>query len=67
MKRMRIRIKRDGKTEIRVEGAQGDECLAFTQSVENALGQVQTREMCQDAEDPLAVREREGVRVVERG
>ena len=56
MKKMRIRIKRDGKTEIRVEGAEGDDCLAFTRAVEQALGEVETREVCDQQVDPLSVR-----------
>jgi hypothetical protein len=59
MKKMRIRIKRDGKTEIRVEGAEGHDCLAFTRSVETALGVVETREMCAEEGDPLRVEIRE--------
>ena len=46
MKKMHIRIKTNGKTEIRVEGGQGDDCLAFTRSVEQALGAVDTRKLC---------------------
>lgn len=61
MKKMRIRIKRDGKTEIRVEGAEGHDCLAFTGSVEKAVGVVETREMCVPAVDPLQVATRERV------
>lgn len=55
MKKMHIRIKGDGKTEIRVEGAEGHDCLAFTRSVEKALGVVETREMCVEEADPLQV------------
>lgn len=61
MKKMHIRIKRDGKTEIRVEGAEGDDCLAFTRSVEKALGVVETRAMCVDEGDPLQVQIREQI------
>lgn len=60
MKKMRIRITRDGRTEIRVEGAAGSECLAFTQSLEQALGAVQTRELTADYDrEPVAVQLRE--------
>lgn len=56
MKKMRIRIARDGRTEIRVEGAEGSECLAFTKAMENALGAVQTRELTGDYEkEPVRV------------
>jgi hypothetical protein len=65
MKKMHIRIKRDGKTEIRVEGAEGHDCLAFTHSVEKALGVVETREMCVPEADPLQVQTREQVTDIE--
>jgi hypothetical protein len=45
IKKMRILIKRDGRTEIRVECGQGDDCLAFTQAVERALGVVEQRQL----------------------
>lgn len=48
MKKMRIRIGNDGRTEIRVEGGEGADCLAFTSAVERALGAVQTRELTPD-------------------
>ena len=43
MKKMRLTIGRDGRTQIRVEGAVGDECLEFTRLVEGALGIVERR------------------------
>jgi hypothetical protein len=57
MKKMHIRIGRDGRTRIRVEGGQGDDCLPFTQAVENALGEVEDRELLPEYEetDPLTV------------
>ncbi len=57
MKKMRIRIKRDGKTEIHVEGATGDACLSFTQALESALGEVEDRELTPDyhAVDELSI------------
>jgi hypothetical protein len=61
MKKMRIRIKRDGKTEIRVEGAVGDECLGFTRSVEHALGEIESRERYADEGDSLSVEAEEQV------
>jgi len=48
MKKMRIRITRDGRTEIRVEGGEGADCLAFTQAMERALGTVDARELTPD-------------------
>ena len=61
MKKMHIRIKTNGKTEIRVEGGQGDDCLAFTRSVEQALGAVDTRKLCAEDTDPLRVDAREQI------
>ena len=59
-KKMRIRIGRDGRTEIKVEGGQGDDCIAFTRALEEALGQVEQRELTADyhEQDTLAVQAR---------
>jgi len=62
IKKMRIRIGRDGRTEIRVEGGQGDDCLAFTRAVEQALGTVEQRELTADYDqepvyDPVYVKD----------
>ena len=58
MKKMRIHIGRDGKTQIRVEGGQGDDCLSFTRAMEQALGSVERRELCPEYhEEPLTVTE----------
>ena len=66
-KKMRIRIGRDGRTEIKVEGGQGDDCIAFTRTLEEALGQVEQRELTADYHDAdtLAVHAREELK--ERG
>ena len=53
MKKMHIRIGRDGKTEIRVEGGQGDDCLAFTRAIEQAIGAVEQRELCPEYHDEV--------------
>ena len=45
MKRMRITIKNDGRTTMKVEGAAGEECLDFTRAFEEALGKVEDRVM----------------------
>jgi hypothetical protein len=50
-KKMIIRIMGDGRTEIRVEGGQGDDCLAFTQAMERAVGRVAQRELTADYHD----------------
>jgi hypothetical protein len=62
-KKMRIRITSDGKTEIRVEGGEGDDCLAFTRAMERAVGKVKQRELTADYHDhdPLGVSTREEV------
>ncbi|MBI5659757.1 MAG: DUF2997 domain-containing protein [Nitrosomonadales bacterium] len=67
VKKMIVRIGRDGATTIRVEGGEGDDCLLFTRSVEQALGVVQQREFTADyhEHDPLAVIERDGLKTRE--
>lgn len=67
IKKMRIRITRDGRTQITVEGGEGDNCLAFTRAVENAVGCVEQRELTADyhAVRTLAVGTRE--QIEERG
>lgn len=67
IKKMKIRIGRDGQTQITVEGGEGDNCLAFTRAVENALGTVEQRELTADyhAQDTLTVQDREELK--ERG
>ena len=55
------------KTEIRVEGGQGDDCLAFTRSVEKALGVVEARKMCAEKVDPLQVEIRQQITETEMG
>ena len=64
IKKMRIRIGRDGRTEIRVEGGEGEDCPAFTRAMEKALGTVEQRELTADfhEHDPLAVHTREDVK-----
>lgn len=62
MKKMRIRIGNDGRTQIRVEGGEGADCLAFTQAMERALGAVEQRELTADYEkepERVLVQERE--------
>ena len=64
MKKMRITIKPAGRTEIRVEGGEGGNCLDFTKAMEQALGTVQARELTADHERepvPVLVQETEGV------
>ena len=51
MKKMKIRIGRDGKTTVQVEGAVGGECLEFTRAFEQALGSVENRVMATEGTD----------------
>jgi hypothetical protein len=44
MKKMHIRIRPDGTTHIKVEGAVGAECKEFTRTFENAVGELVSRE-----------------------
>lgn len=48
LKKMKIRIADDGRTEIAVEGGAGDDCLAFTSAMEQALGKVERRTLTAD-------------------
>ena len=41
MKKRHIRISREGKTKIEVEGGNGADCLEFTALVEKAVGEVE--------------------------
>ncbi|KOR29414.1 hypothetical protein TI04_08695 [Achromatium sp. WMS2] len=63
MKKMRIRITQEGRTEIKVEGGSGEDCLLFTNALEQALGKVQQRELTEDynAKDNILVAEQEQV------
>ena len=66
-KKMIVHIGRDGAATIRVEGGEGDSCLLFTRSLEQALGVVQQREFATEyyEHDPLAVPAREDVKTRE--
>ncbi len=48
MKKMRIKINRNGKVTVKVEGAAGDECIEFTRLFEKALGEVEKRVYTED-------------------
>jgi Protein of unknown function (DUF2997) len=54
-RKMRIRIAKDGRTEILVEGGRGDDCLAFSRAMEQAVGRVAARQLTSDYHeyDPL--------------
>jgi hypothetical protein len=46
MKKIRILIGKDGKATVSVEGVQGPGCLDLTKIIEQALGEVQERKLC---------------------
>lgn len=58
MKKMRIKINRDGKVTVKVEGAVGDECIAFTRLFEKAIGDVEKRVYTEDYD-----KEKEQIRI----
>lgn len=62
-KKMKIRINRDGQTEISVECGQGDDCLFFTKAIEQALGKIEQRELTADYQsgDAVTVTNRENL------
>lgn len=45
MKKMHIRISREGKVRLDVQGAVGPECREFTRLFEQAVGQVESCEL----------------------
>jgi len=45
MKKMRIRIDKGGKTTIHVEGVAGPGCLELAKAFEEAIGEVEEREL----------------------
>jgi len=63
IKKMKIYIGQNGNTKIQVEGGQDGDCLAFTQTIEQALGKVEERELTAEYQsmDPLAITTREGL------
>jgi len=48
MRKMHIRIRPNGRTDIRVEGAVGAECEGFTRAFEAALGKLERRDFTKD-------------------
>ena len=45
MQELEIVISPTGEVKIEVKGGQGDSCLAMTRDLENALGQVEDRQL----------------------
>lgn len=61
-KKMIVRIGKDGKSSIRVQGAEGPECVTFTKAFEELIGEVETRELTEDYyKDGLTVNTKEDV------
>jgi len=54
MEKIRVRIKKDGTTQVSAEGVKGSSCKALTEPIEKALGKVvsdeETEEMYQEAD-----------------
>ncbi len=48
IKKVRIRIGLDGRTQFKVEGAQGADCIDFTRALGQAVGSVENRELTAD-------------------
>ena len=48
IKKVRIRIGLDGRTQFKVEGGQGADCIEFTRALEQAVGNVEKRELTAD-------------------
>ena len=48
IKKVRIRIGLDGRTQFKVEGGQGADCIDFTRALEQAVGKVENRELTAD-------------------
>ena len=48
MSKMRIKIGRDGKATVQVEGVAGPGCVEFTKAFEQAIGEVEDRKLCND-------------------
>jgi len=48
IKKVRIRIGVDGRTQFKVEGGQGADCVDFTRALEQAVGSVENRELTAD-------------------
>jgi len=48
MAKIKIKITKDGKTQIKVEGVQGSGCNALTKPLEEALGKTVSDQKTQD-------------------
>ena len=48
IKKVRIRIGVDGRTQFKVEGGLGADCVDFNRALEQAVGSVENRELTAD-------------------
>ncbi|MEI7857915.1 MAG: DUF2997 domain-containing protein [Methanomicrobiales archaeon] len=56
MQELEITIDNEGRVLVHVSGAKGEECLALTKALENAVGDVQERSFSSDYyEQPVEV------------
>jgi len=64
MPEINVEILPDGQVKISVEGAKGSECVDLTRFLEEALGEVQTRDFTPDY---YQTEEKESIKVGEGG
>jgi len=65
IKKVRIRIGLDGRTQFKVEGGQGADCVEFTRALEQAVGSVENRELTADYHEAAIAQVRDELK--ERG
>ena len=65
IKKVRIRIGLDGRTQFKVEGGQGADCIDFTRALEQAVGNVEKRELTEDYHEAASAQARDELK--ERG
>ena len=65
IKKVRIRIGLDGRTQFKVEGGQGADCVDFTRALEQAIGNVENRELTEDYHEAASEQVRDELK--ERG
>ena len=65
IKKVKIRIGLDGRTQFKVEGGQGADCIDFTRALEQAVGNVENRELTADYHEAASEQARDEVK--ERG
>ena len=65
IKKVRICIGLDGRTQFKVEGGQGADCVDFPRALEQAVGSVENRELTADYHEAANEQVRDEVK--ERG